>query len=133
MTTIGRGAALVVEKSPIPQVIIETLRSKGVTLLPCVPPLWLQLLAVESFRTRPIPTLRAMTNTGGRVPLDAVKGLRTSQPQAELFLMYGLTEAFRSTYLPPEEADRRARLDRQGHPRRRNHGGAGGRDSLRAQ
>jgi len=107
LTTIGRGAALVVEKSPIPQVIIETLRTRGVTLLPCVPPLWLQLLAVESFRTRPIPTLRAMTNTGGRVPLDAVKGLRTSQPQAELFLMYGLTEAFRSTFLPPEEADRR--------------------------
>jgi acyl-CoA synthetase (AMP-forming)/AMP-acid ligase II len=107
LTTIGRGAGLVVEKSPIPQVIIETLRTKGVTLLPCVPPLWLQLLAVESFRTRPIATLRAMTNTGGRVPLDAVKGLRASQPQAELFLMYGLTEAFRSTYLPPEEADRR--------------------------
>ncbi|HWA56741.1 MAG TPA: AMP-binding protein [Gemmatimonadales bacterium] len=107
LTTIGRGAALVVERSPIPQVIVEALRTHGVTVLPCVPPLWLQLLAVESFQKRPIPSLRAMTNTGGRVPLEAVRGLRAAQPQAELFLMYGLTEAFRSTFLPPEEADRR--------------------------
>ena len=28
-------------------------------------------------------------------------------PSAKPFLMYGLTEAFRSTYLPPEEVDRR--------------------------
>jgi len=28
-------------------------------------------------------------------------------PKAKPFLMYGLTEAFRSTYLPPEEVDRR--------------------------
>jgi acyl-CoA synthetase (AMP-forming)/AMP-acid ligase II len=28
-------------------------------------------------------------------------------PSTQIFLMYGLTEAFRSTYLPPEELDRR--------------------------
>jgi acyl-coenzyme A synthetase/AMP-(fatty) acid ligase len=72
-----------------------------------VPPLWLQLLATEAFRAQPLPALRAMTNTGGRVPRDAVRALRAAQPHAELFLMYGLTEAFRSTYLPPSEVDRR--------------------------
>src|SRR5205085_571747 len=54
---------------------------------------------------RPLPVLRAMTNTGGRVPVDAVRKLRTYQPQARLFLMYGLTEAFRATYLDPSEVD----------------------------
>lgn len=106
LTTIGRGATLVVERSPIPQAVVEALRTHAVTVLPCVPPLWLQLLGVESFRTRPIPSIRAMTNTGGRIPTDGVKALRAAQPQSQLFLMYGLTEAFRSTYLPPEEAER---------------------------
>ena len=48
-----------------------------------------------------------MTNTGGRLPVDAVRALRLHQPAAQLFLMYGLTEAFRSTYLPPSETDAR--------------------------
>jgi acyl-CoA synthetase (AMP-forming)/AMP-acid ligase II len=33
--------------------------------------------------------------------------LRRKVPSAKPFLMYGLTEAFRSTFLPPEEVDRR--------------------------
>jgi acyl-coenzyme A synthetase/AMP-(fatty) acid ligase len=33
--------------------------------------------------------------------------LRARAPHAAPFLMYGLTEAFRSTYLPPSEVDRR--------------------------
>jgi acyl-CoA synthetase (AMP-forming)/AMP-acid ligase II len=48
-----------------------------------------------------------LTNTGGRLPVEAVRQVRRCQPQAELFLMYGLTEAFRSTYLPPERVDRK--------------------------
>jgi amino acid adenylation domain-containing protein len=103
----GRGATLVIERSPLPQQIVATLATESITVLPCVPPLWLQLIATEGFRARALPALRAMTNTGGRVPREAVHALRTAQPQAELFLMYGLTEAFRSTYLPPSEVDRR--------------------------
>jgi len=103
----GCGATLVIERSPLPQQIAATLAAESVSVLPCVPPLWLQLLTAESFRVRPLPALRAMTNTGGRVPRQAVEALRAAQPQAELFLMYGLTEAFRSTYLPPSEVDRR--------------------------
>jgi acyl-CoA synthetase (AMP-forming)/AMP-acid ligase II len=78
-----------------------------VTILPGVPPLWLQLLTVEGFTRTPLPALRKLTNTGGRLPVEAVRELRRCQPQAELFLMYGLTEAFRSTYLAPAKADRK--------------------------
>jgi amino acid adenylation domain-containing protein len=101
------GAALVVERSPIPHRIVDTLRSREVTVLPAVPPLWLQLLTVEGFRDQRLPALRAMTNTGGRLPVDAVHRLRHYQPHADLVLMYGLTEAFRSTYLAPEAVDRK--------------------------
>lgn len=104
MCAVGTGATLVIERSPLPQQIVASLRSQEVTVLPCVPPLWLQLLSAAGFGS-PIPSLRAMTNTGGRIPVDAVRRLRSSQPQAELFLMYGLTEAFRATYLPPSLAD----------------------------
>lgn len=105
LCAVGNGATLVVETSPIPQQIAATLAAERVTVLPCVPPLWMQLLSAPAFRDTPIPSLRALTNTGGRIPVDGVRQLRRSQPQAELFLMYGLTEAFRATYLPPELVD----------------------------
>jgi acyl-CoA ligase (AMP-forming) (exosortase A-associated) len=106
LCAVSNGAVLVVERSPMAQQIVGTLRSLEVTVLAAVPPLWLQLLATDVFRSEPLPRLRVMTNTGGRLPAEAVRTLRRTQPQAELFLMYGLTEAFRSTYLPPSEVDR---------------------------
>jgi amino acid adenylation domain-containing protein len=102
---VATGATLVVERSPVPQRIVETVRREEVTILPGVPPLWLQLLTVSGFTSTRLPALRKLTNTGGRLPVDTVRELRRCQPQAELFLMYGLTEAFRSTYLPPERVD----------------------------
>lgn len=104
---VGTGASVVIERSPIPQRIVETLREQHVTILPAVPPLWLQLLGVDSFRREPLPSLRVMTNTGGPLPTEAVRSLRRSQPDAQLVLMYGLTEAFRSSYLEPLQVDRK--------------------------
>lgn len=101
------GAALVVERSPLPHQMVQTLRAKHVTVLAAVPPLWMRLLDVPEFRSVPLPGLRAMTNAGGRLPTAAVRALRQAQPAAQLFLMYGLTEGLRSTYLSPEEVDRR--------------------------
>jgi len=106
LCAVGTGAGLVIERSHVPQQIVAALQRHQVTVLPAVPPLWLQLLGVQAFAA-PIPSLRVMTNTGGRLPVDAVRKLRRAQPHANLVLMYGLTEAFRSTYLPPHEVDRR--------------------------
>jgi len=54
-----------------------------------------------------LPGLRYITNTGGRMPQTGLTALRKALPTTRVFLMYGLTEAFRSTYLPPEELNRR--------------------------
>lgn len=105
LCSVAAGATLVIERSPVPQRVVRMLRDKEVTVLAAVPPLWLQLLGVDDFLTRPLPALRKMTNTGGHLPKDAVRALRNSQPHADLVLMYGLTEAFRSLYLPPERVD----------------------------
>ncbi|MGH7393835.1 MAG: AMP-binding enzyme, partial [Candidatus Rokuibacteriota bacterium] len=43
----------------------------------------------------------------GAMPQAVLAVLRQRLPTTRIFLMYGLTEAFRSTYLPPEELDRR--------------------------
>ena len=51
--------------------------------------------------------LRYFANTGGRMPREILAALRKRLPGTKPYLMYGLTEAFRSTYLPPEEVDRR--------------------------
>jgi acyl-CoA synthetase (AMP-forming)/AMP-acid ligase II len=41
------------------------------------------------------------------MPLETLTRLRARLPRTRPYLMYGLTEAFRATYLPPEEVDRR--------------------------
>jgi amino acid adenylation domain-containing protein len=104
-TALFTGATLVVERSTLAQDIVATLRRERVTVLAAVPPLWQQLLGVAAFRDQPLDHLRIVTNAGGRLPPSSVRDLRKAQPQAKLFLMYGLTEVFRSAYLPPEEVD----------------------------
>jgi acyl-CoA synthetase (AMP-forming)/AMP-acid ligase II len=114
LCAVGTGAAIVVERSPLPQHIATTLRREQVTVIAAVPPLWIQLLGAPAFRDAPLPALRIMTNAGARIPVQTVQALRRAQPQARLFLMYGLTEAMRSTYLDPDEVD--AHPDSIGRP-----------------
>jgi amino acid adenylation domain-containing protein len=101
------GATLVVESSPLPQEIDSTLRAHGITIVAAVPSLWLQLLGLPRFRSEAIGSLRVLQSAGGHLPTSAVRQLRAAHLHARLFLMYGLTEALRSTFLPPEEVDQR--------------------------
>jgi len=107
LCAVGTGAALMVERSPLAQQLVASLREREVSVLAAVPPLWTQLLGVGAFRRPPLPSLRIMTNAGGHLPVETVRELRGAQPQAKLYLMYGLTEVLRSTYLPSNEVDRR--------------------------
>lgn len=84
--------------------IVKAVMEERITGLAAVPPLWLQLANLAWPADCP---LRYLTNSGGALPTSTAGSLRAALPGAELFLMYGLTEAFRSTYLPPGELDRR--------------------------
>ena len=77
----------------------------GITTLAGVPPLWVQL-AEAGWPADGAPTLRRITNTGGRLSVPLVRRLRALFPEAALHSMYGLTEAFRSTCLDPALIDR---------------------------
>ena len=69
-----------------------------------MPPLWIQLAPLAWPADC---TLRYLTNSGGAMQRATLDALRAALPNAKPFLMYGLTEAFRSTYLPPSELERR--------------------------
>jgi len=71
-----------------------------------VPPLYIQLTQLE-WPAEIGKHLRYFANTGGRMPRETLDALRSRVPRAKPYLMYGLTEAFRSTYLPPEQVDLR--------------------------
>ena len=90
----------------MPRDVLKALARERVTGLTAVPPLYIQLAQLE-WPAAINETLRYFANTGGRMPRDTLRLLRQRVPQARPYLMYGLTEAFRSTYLPPEEVDRR--------------------------
>jgi acyl-CoA synthetase (AMP-forming)/AMP-acid ligase II len=104
-TAFASGARVVLHNYLLPGDLLRALDEHQVTGLTAVPPLFMQLL-----QARPAAagrSLRYFATTGGRMPRATLQALRERWPQAQPFLMYGLTEAFRSTYLPPEEVDRR--------------------------
>jgi acyl-CoA ligase (AMP-forming) (exosortase A-associated) len=108
MTAFQQGGALVLKTFVLAREIVQVLAKERVTGLAGVPTLWTLLAQPSSSLERtPLPDLRYITNTGGVMPQNVLATLRRSLPQTRVFLMYGLTEAFRSTYLPPEELDRR--------------------------
>jgi amino acid adenylation domain-containing protein len=108
LTAVDRGATLVLQRSPLAADICRALESFEITGLAGVPPLWAQLMERGSpLPTMSLPKLRYITNSGGVFPKALLARYREVLKGTDVFLMYGLTEAFRSTYLPPAELDRR--------------------------
>jgi acyl-CoA ligase (AMP-forming) (exosortase A-associated) len=105
-TAFHAGARVALLNYLLPRDVLTAMVREAITGITAVPPLYIQLSQLswpESIGDH----LRYFANTGGRMPLDTLTQLRRKVPRARPFLMYGLTEAFRSTYLPPEEVDRR--------------------------
>ncbi|MDP9045896.1 MAG: acyl-CoA ligase (AMP-forming), exosortase A system-associated [Pseudomonadota bacterium] len=71
-----------------------------------VPPLWMQL-ADADWPPAVAGQIRRIASTGGHMPRALLERLRTTFVRAEPYLMYGLTEAFRSTWLSPQDASER--------------------------
>ncbi|WP_394727875.1 acyl-CoA ligase (AMP-forming), exosortase A system-associated [Altererythrobacter sp. GH1-8] len=84
--------------------VMKACAKHQITTLAAVPPLWVQLTEIE-WSEEAVANMRRMTNSGGALTLDLVRDLRRIFPDADLYPMYGLTEAFRSTYLDPSLVD----------------------------
>jgi acyl-CoA ligase (AMP-forming) (exosortase A-associated) len=82
--------------------VVKAVERHRITTLAGVPPLWVQLAEANW----PVETtLRRLTNSGGALTEPLVRKLRALFPDADLYAMYGLTEAFRSTFLDPALID----------------------------
>ena len=100
------GACCVLMDYLLPRDVLRAVERNAITGLAAVPPLWVQLASLpwpDSVRGY----LRYITNSGGAMPGATLAALRRALPDTKVFLMYGLTEAFRSTYLPPDQVDAR--------------------------
>ncbi|MEX0144212.1 acyl-CoA ligase (AMP-forming), exosortase A system-associated [Massilia sp. LMS1-1-1.1] len=103
-TAFASGACAVLMNYLLLRDIVETVEQEAITGLAAVPPLWVQLSQLSWPLSTP---LRYITNSGGVMQRSTLDRLRQSLPRTQVYLMYGLTEAFRSTYLAPEQLERR--------------------------
>jgi acyl-CoA ligase (AMP-forming) (exosortase A-associated) len=105
-TAFSVGASAVLMDYLLPRDVIRAVARYQVTGLGAVPPLWNQLVGLD-WPAEAVDSLRYITNTGGAMPVPTTRALQKAMPNTKIFLMYGLTEAFRSTYLPPDQVDTR--------------------------
>src|SRR3546814_14333358 len=80
-----------------PRDVMRAVEKYAVTTLAGVPPLWIQLTE-HDWPPETAARLKRLTNSGGALTRPLVTRLRNLFPGAAMYPMYGLTEAFRSTY-----------------------------------
>ena len=102
-TALTVGAGVTLRDYLLPNDLKKPLLEGGITVLAGTPGLLIPL-ASQAWLSD-VPALRSITNSGGKLPVASVRALRSARPQTKIFLMYGLTEAFRASFLPPQEVD----------------------------
>jgi acyl-CoA synthetase (AMP-forming)/AMP-acid ligase II len=103
-TALYVGAELILTNYSLPQTLLAELIQSRATCLAGVPAMWAQLVNVQ-WPKEFAANLRYITNSGGRLPQSVLSALRARLPDTRIFLMYGLTEAFRSSFLDPALVD----------------------------
>lgn len=104
LSTWYAGGAVIPLDYLTPRDVVKAVSKHQITTLAAVPPLWLQIVE-QNWPEEAATCLRRLTNSGGALTPALVQRLRHSFPRARLFAMYGLTEAFRSTFLDPSLID----------------------------
>lgn len=103
-STWAAGGSVVPLDYLTPRDVIKAVDRFEATTLAGVPPLWSQLLDSD-WPDDVAAKLKRLTNSGGALTIRMVRALRARFPAADLYPMYGITEAFRSTYLDPALVD----------------------------
>ena len=104
LSSWAAGASVVPLDFLAPRDVVRAVAAQGITTLAGVPPLWVQLIEA-AWPPEAALQLRRLTNSGGKLPPSVIRRMRELFPAADIYSMYGLTEAFRSTYLEPELLD----------------------------
>jgi acyl-CoA synthetase (AMP-forming)/AMP-acid ligase II len=104
LSTWAAGGAVVPLDYLTAKDVIRAVERNQISTLAGVPPLWVQLVEAP-WPPEAALSLRRLTNSGGKLAPSAVRRMREVFPAADIYSMYGLTEAFRSTYLEPALLD----------------------------
>ncbi|GAA2391118.1 hypothetical protein GCM10010420_13960 [Streptomyces glaucosporus] len=103
----GGRAVLLRGLAASPREVWETIGEEGVTAVHGFPSLLAHLCRIDGLGRDPRPSLRLLSSTGQRLPVEHIRTLREALPDVPIHSMYGLTECKRVCSLPPEEIDRR--------------------------
>lgn len=109
-STLTKGCTIVLFQFFMPNTFLKILLEENITGLAAIPPIWASVFNPKLCKIddrQQFSGLRYITNSGGKLPVATVRKIRNTFQDTKLFLMYGLTEAFRSTYLDPEEVDKK--------------------------
>ncbi|SHK10391.1 AMP-binding protein [Paramaledivibacter caminithermalis] len=107
-TMVYVGGTLVLQESLFPKDIVSTMINEKITGIHAVPSFWKMLLQKYSpFEKYEYPHLRYISVIGEAFPMEDLMKLRKILNNTDFYMMYGTTEAFRSTYLPPDDFDRK--------------------------
>ena len=103
-THLRVGGSLVLCNSFVyPQVVLDLMQAEACTGFAGVPSMYQTLLRDSAFPKREFPHLRKIQQAGGKLPPILIQELIDIQPNAQIFIMYGATEATaRLSILPPE-------------------------------
>lgn len=102
------GGALVLQESPFPVDVVRTLAAERITGCHAVPSFWRLMLARHpAFAEHEFPRLRYLSLIGEVFPAEELGRLKRILGTTDFFMMYGTTEAFRSTCLAPADYDRK--------------------------
>ena len=109
-TSILVGGTLVQQKSNFPKDVVTTLIKEKITGFHAMPSFWRMMLQKYSpFPKYDYPCLRYISIIGEVFPEKQLDKLREILKKTKFYMMYGTTEAFRSTYLPPGDFERKKR------------------------
>jgi acyl-CoA ligase (AMP-forming) (exosortase A-associated) len=103
-TAMRTGATVVLQDYLLPADIARACAQNGVTGITGVPAIWAAAIKAK-WAPEAAAKIRYFANTGGHLAAERLAELRALFPNARPFPMYGLTEAFRSTYLDPSRID----------------------------
>lgn len=103
-TAMRTGATVVLQDYLLPGDIVRACAQNNVTGITGVPAIWAAAVKAK-WPPEVAAKIRYFANTGGHLAADRLAELRGLFPNARPFPMYGLTEAFRSTYLDPARID----------------------------
>jgi acyl-CoA synthetase (AMP-forming)/AMP-acid ligase II len=109
LVTFRTSGRVVLEKGlGYPYEIIKRLKEEKVTGFAGAPTMWAILLRLDGLEKEDFSSLRYITNAAAAMPASFVPRLRKIFPSTKIFLMHGLTECLRTTYLPPDEIETRS-------------------------